>query len=131
MPTPPARGSRGGGGAGPGMGTVVGIVADVRQGSLGADVQAEMYLPHTQFRFWGGGGPLRALTLALRTESDPGPLGAVVRREGAALMPALPIVNLRTMEQVRGLSLSGPRFLTLLISSFSVVALLIALIGVY
>ena len=90
-----------------------------------------MYLAHTQFRFWSGGGPLRNLTVVARTGADPVSLGALVRRDVASLDPALPIVNLRTMEEVRGVSLSGPRFLMVLISSFSAVALLIALIGVY
>jgi putative ABC transport system permease protein len=49
----------------------------------------------------------------------------------AALDPSLPLGQLRTMEEVRGASLAGPRFLMLLISAFSAVALLVALIGVY
>ena len=121
-----------GGGAGPGVVTVIGIVGDVRQASLSADVQPEIYLAHTQFRFWGAGArPLRSLTLVARTTADPAPLGATLRREIAALDPALPLGELRTMEEVRGASLSGPRFLMLLIASFSAVALLVALIGVY
>jgi putative ABC transport system permease protein len=90
-----------------------------------------MYLAHTQFHFWGGGGPLRALTVVVRSSSDPAPLGAVIRREVAALDPALPIGGINTMEEVRGASVSGPRFLLLLIAAFSVAALVVALIGVY
>jgi len=103
----------------------------VRQSSLGADPNAEMYLAHTQFQFWGGGGPLRALTVVVRSSSDPAPLAATIRREVAALDPALPIGAIRSMDDVRGASVSGPRFLLLLISTFSAVALIVAVIGVY
>jgi len=120
-----------GGGAGPGWVTVVGIAKDVRHSSLRADPEAEMYLAHTQFRFWGGGGPLRSLTVVARGSSDPSPLAAVIRREVAALDPALPVGAVRTMDEVRGESVAAPRFILLLISAFSGVALLVALIGVY
>ena len=120
-----------GGGAGPGMVTIVGIVADVRQSSLAATPEAEMYLAHTQFRFWGGGGILSSLSLVLRTTGEPSALSRVVRGEIASVDPQLPVGEFRTMEQVRGESVSQPRFLMFLFSTFSVVALAIAVIGIY
>jgi hypothetical protein len=106
-----------GGGAGPGMVTIVGIVADVRQSSLAATPEAEMYLAHTQFRFWGGGGILSSLSLVLRTTGEPSALSRVVRGEIASVDPQLPVGEFRTMEQVRGESVSQPRFLMFLFST--------------
>jgi predicted permease len=120
-----------GGGAGPGMVTVVGIVADVKQSSLAATPEREMYLAHTQFRFWGGGSILRSLSLVLRTTGEPTALIRSVRSEVAALDAQLPLGQFRTMEEVRGESVSQPRFLMFLFSAFSVVALSIAVIGIY
>ena len=120
-----------GGGAGPGMVTVVGVVADVRQSSLSATPEPEMYLAHTQFRFWGGGGILSSLSLVLRTTGEPAASSRTVRREIAALDAQLPVGEFRTMEQVRGESVSQPRFLMFLFSTFSFVALAIAVIGIY
>jgi predicted permease len=120
-----------GGGAGPGMVTIVGVVADVRQSSLAATPEPEMYLAHTQFRFWGGGGILSSLNLVLRTSGEPAALARVVRGEIAALDAQLPVGEFRTMEQVRGESVSQPRFLMFLFSTFSMVALAIAVIGIY
>ena len=120
-----------GGGAGPGMVTVVGIVADVKQLSLAATSEREMYLAHTQFRFWGGGSILRSLSLVLRTTGEPTALIRSVRSEVATLDSQLPLGQFRTMEEVRGESVSQPRFLMFLFSAFSVVALSIAVIGIY
>ena len=121
-----------GGGAGPGMVTVVGIVADVRQSSLAATPEGEMYLAHPQFRFWGGGNRiLRSLSLVLRTTGDPAAMTRAVRGEVSALDSQLPLGQFRTMEDVRGESVSQPRFLVFLFSTFSVVALAIAVIGIY
>jgi predicted permease len=120
-----------GGRAGPGMVTVVGIVADVKQSSLAATPEREMYLAHTQFRFWGGGSILRSLSLVLRTTGEPTALIRSVRSEVAALDAQLPLGQFRTMEEVRGESVSQPRFLMFLFSAFSVVALSIAVIGIY
>jgi ABC-type antimicrobial peptide transport system permease subunit len=120
-----------GGGAGPGTVTVVGIVADVKQSSLAATPEREMYLAHTQFRFWGGGSILRSLSLVLRTTGEPTALIRSVRSEVATLDSQLPLGQFRTMEEVRGESVSQPRFLMFLFSAFSVVALSIAVIGIY
>jgi predicted permease len=120
-----------GGKAGPGMVTIVGIVGDVRQASLASTPEPEMYLAHTQFRFWGGGGILRELTMVVRTVGDPAASSKAVRSEVAAIDPQLPVGDLRTMEQLRGESVSQPRFLMFLFSAFSTVALAIAVIGIY
>jgi predicted permease len=121
-----------GGKAGPGMVTIVGVVADVRQSSLAAAPTGEMYLAHTQFRFWGGGNRvLRSLSLVLRTTSEPGAMTRSVRSEVATLDPQLPLGQFRTMEELRGESVSQPRFLMFLFTVFSTVAVSIAVIGIY
>jgi len=54
-----------------------------------------------------------------------------VRRAVAAIDPALPIIQLRTMEDVIGDSLVRQRFLSQLLAVFAGVALLLAAIGTY
>ena len=58
-------------------------------------------------------------------------LTRAVRGEVAALDAQLPVGQFRTMEEVRGESVSQPRFLMFLFSTFSIVALAIAVIGIY
>lgn len=120
-----------GGGAAPGWVTVVGIARDVRHESFDAPPRAEMYLSHEQFRFWNDGGPVRELTLALRTEGNPGSIAQAVRREVAALDPALPISDFRTMEEVVAASVARPRLMMLLLATFAVAALVLGAVGVY
>lgn len=121
-----------GGNAGPGWVTVVGIVNDVRQASLRAEAKPEMYLAHTQFRFWGTGTiPVRTLTLVVRADGDPAQLSATLRREVAALDPALPIADLRTMDALRTQSVASLRFTSTLLAIFALVALAVTVVGVY
>jgi predicted permease len=121
-----------GGNAGPGVVTVVGIVNDVRHGTLRAAPRPEMYLAHTQFRFWGTGTePVRSLTLVARTGGDPGQFSGTVRRQVAALDPALPVDAVRSMESVRRAAVSADRFVSLLLSIFAALALAVTLVGVY
>jgi putative ABC transport system permease protein len=121
-----------GGGAGPGSVTVVGIVSAIRHNNLTDEPGRQMYFAHTQFRFWGGGmQPARALTVVARTAGNPAAVAGLIRRDVRALDPALPLGSIRTMEAVRAEAVSGPRFLTLLLSAFSAIALAIALVGIY
>ena len=121
-----------GGNAGPGLVTVVGVVNDVRHGTLRAEPRPEMYLAHTQFRFWGTGTePVRSLTLVARTSGDPEQFSSTIRREVAALDPALPVDAVRSMQAVRSAAVAADRFLSLLLSIFAALALMVTLVGVY
>src|SRR5690606_32576895 len=64
-------------------------------------------------------------------ESNPGSIAQAVRREVAALDPALPISDFRTMEQVVAASVARPRLMMLLLAAFAVVALVLGAVGVY
>jgi putative ABC transport system permease protein len=119
-----------GGGAGPGWVTIVGIVADVRHGGLGEPAMPQMYLAHEQFRFWGSGAPVRAMSLAVRGD-DPATVAAMVRAEVRALDAQMPVGELRTMSSIRARSLARPRFTMLLLGLFSSVALALAAVGIY
>src|SRR6185503_9509984 len=54
-----------------------------------------------------------------------------LRAELRALDPGLPLARIRTMEQVMTATQERPRFLTLLLTLFSTVALLLATVGIY
>ena len=120
-----------GGGAAPGWVTVVGIVRDVRHEAFDAPPRTQMYLSHEQFRFWDNGGPVRGLTLAVRTDGEAGAVAQSVRREVAALDPSLPISDFLTMEQVVSASVARPRLMMLLLATFAAVALVLGAVGVY
>jgi putative ABC transport system permease protein len=90
-----------------------------------------MYLAHAQFRFWDNGGPVRGLTLVIRTRSEPAAIAGAVRQAVRELDPALPVAGFRTMEQVVAASVARPRMMMLLLGTFAAVALLLGAVGVY
>lgn len=111
---------------------VVGIVEDVRHGGLDeTDGRPQMYLAHQQFRTWSDASAIRTMTLVAHTTVPPAELYRGFRETVAALDPALPVFSFRVMEDVVRGAVARPRLLTALLSGFSGVALLLALVGVY
>jgi putative ABC transport system permease protein len=69
--------------------------------------------------------------VAIRTTNDPHALIAAVRNEVRALDAELPVFAIKTFEEYLYESVAQPRFTTLLLSLFGVVALLLTAIGLY
>ena len=105
--------------------TIVGVVADVKNAGLDAPAGTELYFPllHPNGRRADG-----YVVIKRRRGRPPGQSAA---REVSAIDPALPVSAVRTMEDVIGASRARPRFLTLLLSLFSGVALALAALGIY
>jgi putative ABC transport system permease protein len=110
--------------------TIKGIVADVKQGGLDQKTGTEVYFLHDQSQETIGGVP-DTLYLVLRTRQDPMSLVNPVRNEIRRLDPALPVADVRTMEQVVYESVAQPRFVAFLVLVFSLVALTLAAVGTY
>jgi predicted permease len=104
--------------------TVVGVVGRVKQDSLDSDPRIAFYLPHTQF-------PTRAMTVALRSSTNPAAMASAVKGELRNLDPDLPTYNVRTMGQRVDESLGRRRFTMLLLGTFAGIALVLATIGIY
>jgi putative ABC transport system permease protein len=106
-------------------GTVVGIVPDIRDRSLGRAPSATIYLPHAQ-------APADNMSIVVRAEAglEPTSLIGTVREQVHAVDALLPIVDPRTMDDVVSASVTQPRFATLLMSVFALLALILAVIGV-
>ena len=67
----------------------------------------------------------------MRTEGDPYTSVPSLRRAVAAIDPDLPLSNVRTMDDHIARALARPAFLSTLVSSFGVLAVLLAIVGVY
>jgi putative ABC transport system permease protein len=104
--------------------TIVGVVGNERQNGLGLETEPEFYAPF--YQDWRAG-----MIVVARSAGDPTTLAPGLRRLVAELDPSLAITSLRTMSQVRAESLARQRFLTMLLSVFAVVGVLLAVIGVY
>lgn len=107
--------------------TIVGVVGDVKNSGIDKPTGTELYFPFRQKEGYGYG----ASYLVLRSSQSESALTSAVRRELRDLEPNAPVSNVRPMEEVIAAAQSRPRFLTLLLSIFSTVALILAAVGIY
>ena len=103
---------------------VVGVVKDVKQRKLDTGGTLQMYLPLAQYAS-------SAMTLVVRTETDPAQMTAAVRTEVLAVDPDQAVFNIATMNQTLIDSIALRRFLMTLLGSFAAVALVLAAVGIY
>ncbi len=108
--------------------TVIGIVDDVKNAGLDRPAGTEIYLP---FRQPSGQGNTDMYVVMRAQGGDPRAMAGIVREQLGEIDPALPMADVRLMEDVLSRAQARPRFLTLLLSLFSGVALAIATVGIY
>jgi predicted permease len=111
---------------GPAWRTIVGVVGDVRHEGLDRETKTEMYVPFTQIP-----NTERRPTIVVRTALDPGAVMPALRAAVSAIDSALPLEQVETMEQLVSASVGQPRFRTILLAAFSLLALVIASVGIY
>jgi putative ABC transport system permease protein len=108
--------------------TVVGVVDDVKNAGLDRPAGTEMYLDYRQSENFG----LTDMYVVMRAQSgDPRNLVGAVRERLNVMDASLPLSDVRMMDDVMERAQARPRFLTLLLSLFSVTALAIATVGIY
>jgi len=100
---------------------IVGIVGDVRHGSLAALALPAMYMP----TFESGEN------VVIRAHGDSAALVAAVRRELAAIDPNQPIARVRTMNEWLGRATAAPRYRAGLFVLFAGLALALSAVGIY
>jgi predicted permease len=106
--------------------TIIGIVKDVRTRGPSRPVQAELFMPYEQHQ-----GPATSLNIVMRTEAgDPLAVAITASRQIRSRNPQVP-VRVETMEMTMANATATPRFRTVLLVVFAVVALLLAIAGVY
>jgi len=108
--------------------TVVGVVDDVGQTSIDTHRQPAIYQPIqqvTQTFFLGH------MSFVVRAVGDPALLLPAMRRALRDVDPNQPIGSIGTMESAISATVAEPLFQARLIGAFSVVALVLAAIGIY
>jgi putative ABC transport system permease protein len=106
------------------LGEIIGVVGDVKEGSLGTAPVPTVYYVYSHM-------PYGQMTLVVRTERDPLMLVPSVRRVMRDLDPKLAVADVRTMEEILGDTYARERLLALLMGAFSSCAVLLAAIGIY
>jgi putative ABC transport system permease protein len=108
--------------------TIVGVVDDVKNAGLDRPAGTELYLPYRQP---AAAGVSDMYVVMRATSGDPRSLAGEVRQRLNEIDPSLPLADVRLMDDVLSRAQARPRFLTLLLTLFSVVALAIATVGIY
>src|SRR6267143_2138517 len=107
---------------------IVGVVSDVKGGSLNQPTPSLVYAPLTQHRREGWSNNLM---LAVQTSTKPETLSSAIRDQVRALDPDQPVTSIRTMDELLERTLSGAKFSLLLFGLFAALALVLAAIGIY
>ena len=103
---------------------VVGVVEDLRDVSLGELPSPIVYRPHRQI-------PWPSMFLVVRVDGDPAAVATAVRARIREVVPDVPIPEIGSLERNVRRAVAEPRFNLQILASFSVVALLLAVLGVY
>jgi putative ABC transport system permease protein len=104
--------------------TVVGVVADVRHHGPASPPRPEIYQPLGQASF-------TSMAFVVRTDGDAAAIAPALRAAVARRDPMQPISRVSTMDEHIARALSRPHFMSTLIGSFAVLALLLAVVGIY
>ncbi len=117
----------------PAMRSVVGVVSDTKQSSLSTPGPPTVFVPFAQVpdalnvRL----KQFVASNFVIRTIGDPMQLASTARQEVQRLDAALPVRNLRPMEEVLSRSIAQERFNMSLLGLFATIGLTLAAIGIY
>ena len=110
--------------------TIVGVVRDVKQGGVAQKTGTEVYFLSEQGPKAVNFAP-RNMNIVIRSSLPFDALAADVRRVVGAMDPTLPLVKLRTMDEVFAETIARPRFLAVLLMIAAGLALALAAIGTY
>ena len=105
-------------------GAIVGVVKDIHHRGPATPPQPEMYVSYRQ------ANP-RGASIVVRGTSDPAALTATLRDAVRRADPRLPIAQAGPLQQLVDRSVAQPRFLAALLTGFSMLAAVLAVIGVY
>jgi putative ABC transport system permease protein len=103
---------------------IVGVVANVKNIRLAVESVPEVYYPMAQH-------PDESAHIIVRSSLPPEYLAPAMRARISAIDKEQPVTNVRTMQQHLSNSIAQARLTMLLLGIFSVVALLVATVGLY
>jgi putative ABC transport system permease protein len=103
---------------------IIGVVGNNKAKSLDSEVEPMVFWPHAELVY-------PAMTIAIRTHGDSPGIAAAARRVIHQLDPDQPIGQVATMDSLMAKSVARARFNSTLLAIFSLVALVMAAVGIY
>jgi len=104
--------------------TIVGVVGDTKDQTLGGEARPQIYRPLAQTFPLG-------MTLMVRAAGDPSTLVDAVRRTVWGVDPDVPVSAIQPLAAVVGASLRQARLVALLLTGFGFLALVLGAVGIY
>ena len=104
-------------------GTIIGVVSDFRSSRLDAEAEPELYIPVAQ-------DPVGGRELLVRASSDPTALIGAIRSQGRA-MSHIALLEPKTLAERLNASIAPRRFQMALLIVFALLAVFLALVGIY
>lgn len=108
--------------------TIVGVVDDVRQGILTDSPSTTIYLPYLQVN---EPGFLKHMSFVVQKSNRSTAMASAIQAVIRDADPSLPTQSILSMDAIMAESMSEPRSQTRLLGIFSILALLLAAIGIY
>jgi ABC-type antimicrobial peptide transport system permease subunit len=113
----------------PGLGSeiaweVVGIVSDEQTGGLGDGKSAGIYVTFDQ-------SPTNDVNMVLRATIDPETLTRAISRAVHEIDKDQALADVKTLDRIKAETVANDRLQTMLLTTFAVLALLLAAIGIY
>jgi len=104
--------------------TVIGVVGDVRYQRVDRVEEPQLYQAHTQ-------SAARDMAVVVRTARDPRSLFDAAHSVVTELDPQVPVYETRTLQAITDAAMADRRFVTVLVSLFAAVALILSMAGIY
>jgi predicted permease len=103
---------------------VIGIVGDVRYGTIDSTARPDVYISYGQAR-------LPRMMVFVRAASDPSALVPSVREAIRRVAPRIPVHDIQPMSRRLASASAQARFSTVLLGAFAAIALSLAVMGIY
>lgn len=108
----------------PGVVTIAGVASDIKELSLNEAGIADIYVPFAQTDATG-------IELIVRGRGADGAMPALLRAAAGQADPAIPVSQIAALDRRVAVALQRDRFNVLVAAGFSIVAMLLAAIGIY
>ena len=103
---------------------IIGVVGDLRDAALSRKPGPMMYVPFAQAPLYGG-------EVVVRSSSSASRIAAGIRQTVHSIDKDLPVTDVESFPDAVGASIAQERFRTVLMSSFSGIALILAAVGIF
>ena len=103
---------------------IIGIVGDNKHKGLDVEIEPMAFWPHPELVD-------SSMTLIMRTQGDPKSVATAARNVIHQIDPEQPVGEVNTLQGLMATSVARSRFNTILLTVFSVVALVMAAVGIY